>query len=78
MQAQRDITPRKPKLSVKEVEALGYYDFMSYLGVPYYHVGGLTSTKNSLSYAGLTLQKDSDGWMRDRFFCLLPCQKNRL
>ena len=45
MQAQRDITPKKPKLSVKEAEALGYYDFMSYLGVPYYHVGGLTSTK---------------------------------
>ncbi len=45
MQAERDITPREPKLSVKEAEALGYYDFMSYLGVPYYHVGGLTSTK---------------------------------
>lgn len=45
MQTERDITPRKPKLSVKEAEALGYYDFMSYLGIPYYHAGGLTSTK---------------------------------
>ncbi|MCD4821529.1 MAG: class I SAM-dependent methyltransferase [Methanococcoides sp.] len=32
-------------LSVEEIEDLGYYDFMSYLGVPYFHVGGLTSTK---------------------------------
>ncbi len=45
MQTERDIILRKPKLSVKEAEALDYYDFMSYLGVPYYHVGGLTSTK---------------------------------
>ncbi len=45
MKAERDITPGEPKLSVKEAEALGYYDFMSYLGVPYYHAGGLTSTK---------------------------------
>ncbi len=45
MQAERDIPHRELKLSVKQAEALGYYDFMSYLGVPYYHVGGLTSTK---------------------------------
>ncbi|KGK99748.1 ubiquinone biosynthesis methyltransferase UbiE [Methanococcoides methylutens] len=32
-------------LSMKEIEDLGYYDFMSYLGVPYFHVGGLTSTE---------------------------------
>ncbi|ABE51176.1 class I SAM-dependent methyltransferase [Methanococcoides burtonii] len=32
-------------LSMEEIEDLGYYDFMSYLGVPYFHVGGLTSTK---------------------------------
>ncbi|UGV41588.1 methyltransferase domain-containing protein [Methanococcoides orientis] len=31
--------------SMKEIEDLGYYDFMSYLGVPYFHVGGLTSTE---------------------------------
>ncbi|WP_292391914.1 class I SAM-dependent methyltransferase [Methanosarcina sp. UBA5] len=45
MQAERDIPHRELKLSVKQAEALGYYDFMSYLGVPYYHVGGLISTK---------------------------------
>ena len=45
MQAERDIPHRELKLSVKQAEALSYYDFMSYLGVPYYHVGGLTSTK---------------------------------
>ncbi|WP_135611620.1 class I SAM-dependent methyltransferase [Methanococcoides sp. AM1] len=32
-------------LSMKEIEDLGYYDFMSHLGVPYFHVGGLTSTE---------------------------------
>ena len=45
MQAERDIPHRELKLSVKQAEALSYYNFMSYLGVPYYHVGGLTSTK---------------------------------
>ncbi len=45
MQAEKDIPRRELKLSVKQAEALSYYDFMSYLGVPYYHVGGLTSTK---------------------------------
>jgi ubiquinone/menaquinone biosynthesis C-methylase UbiE len=45
MKAERDISPGEPKLSVKEAEDLSYYDFMSYLGVPYYHAGGLTSTK---------------------------------
>lgn len=60
MQAKRDIPHRELKLSVKQAEALGYYDFMSYLEVPYYHVGGLTSTKkNLLNYAGLTLRKKS-------------------
>lgn len=32
-------------LSMEDLEDLGYYDFMSYLGVPYFHVGGLISTK---------------------------------
>jgi SAM-dependent methyltransferase len=32
-------------LSMEEIKDLGYYDFMSYLGVPYFHMGGLTSTK---------------------------------
>lgn len=32
-------------LSMEEIENLGYYDFMSYLGVPFFHVGGLKSTE---------------------------------
>jgi ubiquinone/menaquinone biosynthesis C-methylase UbiE len=32
-------------LSIQEIEALGYYDFMSYLEVPYFHIGGLVSTE---------------------------------
>ncbi|AKB23741.1 Putative methyltransferase YodH [Methanosarcina sp. MTP4] len=32
-------------LSIQETETLGYYDFMSYLEVPYFHVGGLVSTE---------------------------------
>ena len=31
-------------LSLKEVEQLGYYDFMSYVGVPFYYTGGLKSS----------------------------------
>ena len=44
-QTEKEVPPAKKWLSVKEAEALGYYDFMSYLGVPYYHIGGLTSTR---------------------------------
>ena len=32
-------------LSIQEIEALGYYDFMSYLEGPYFHIGGLVSTE---------------------------------
>ena len=32
-------------LSIQEIETLGYYDFMSYLEVPYFHIGGLVSTE---------------------------------
>ncbi len=31
------------KLSIEEVENLGYYDFMGYIGVPYFNVGGRVS-----------------------------------
>ena len=31
------------KLSIKEVERLGYYDFMGYMGVPFFNVGGTAS-----------------------------------
>lgn len=32
------------KLPIKEVEKLGYYDFMGYLEVPFFNVGGVPST----------------------------------
>lgn len=32
-------------LSIDEVENLSYYDFMGYLGVPFYQIGGLKSTE---------------------------------
>ncbi len=45
LQREKEVSAAKKWLSVKEAEALGYYDFMSYLGVPYYHTGGLVSTR---------------------------------
>ncbi|SFM15053.1 class I SAM-dependent methyltransferase [Methanolobus profundi] len=33
------------KLSISEIEEMDYYSFMSYLGVPYFHVGGPRSTE---------------------------------
>ena len=30
-------------LTIKEVEILGYYDFMGYMGIPYFNVGGVAS-----------------------------------
>lgn len=44
-QREKETSATKKLLSIKEAEALGYYDFMSYLGVPYYHTGGLVSTR---------------------------------
>jgi ubiquinone/menaquinone biosynthesis C-methylase UbiE len=37
-------------LTLEEVEKLGYYDFMSYLGVPFFHLGG---PKSTLELAGM-------------------------
>ena len=31
------------KLSIEEVEKLGYYDFMGYMGIPFFNVGGFAS-----------------------------------
>ncbi len=31
-------------LSMEKIEKLSYYDFMSYLDVPFFHIGGLKST----------------------------------
>jgi ubiquinone/menaquinone biosynthesis C-methylase UbiE len=39
------------RLPLKEVEKLGYYDFMSYVGVPFFHMGG---EKSSLRLAKLS------------------------
>ena len=44
-QIEKNILFSKTRLSVKEAEALSYYDFMSYLDVPYFHIGGLSSTR---------------------------------
>lgn len=35
----------KKKMGVTEIEKMDYYNFMSYLGVPYFHVGGPRSTE---------------------------------
>jgi ubiquinone/menaquinone biosynthesis C-methylase UbiE len=42
---EKDVPFSKKRFSVKEAEALSYYDFMSYLDVPYFHIGGLSSTR---------------------------------
>jgi len=31
------------KLGIKEIEGLGYYDFMGYMGVPFFNIGGAAS-----------------------------------
>jgi ubiquinone/menaquinone biosynthesis C-methylase UbiE len=31
------------ELTIKEVEVLSYYDFMGYMGIPYFNVGGIAS-----------------------------------
>jgi ubiquinone/menaquinone biosynthesis C-methylase UbiE len=33
----------KRSLTVKEIEELGYYDFMGYMGVPFFNIGGAAS-----------------------------------
>ncbi len=40
---------RDTALKSAETEKLGYYDFMAYLGVPYFHVGGMRSTDELLA-----------------------------
>lgn len=42
---QNYIIMQQTPLTRREIEYLDYYDFMSYLGVPYFHFGGLKSTK---------------------------------
>ena len=31
----------KVELGIGEVEGLGYYDFMAYIGVPFFNIGGV-------------------------------------
>ena len=33
----------KQSLTIKEIEELGYYDFMGYMGVPFFNIGGAAS-----------------------------------
>ena len=78
-QTEKKVPSTKKRFSVKEAEALGYYDFMSYLGVSYYHIGGLTSSKKLAELCQIdSTKKNTDGRLWNRFFCLLPRQKNRL
>lgn len=35
----------KRKMTISEIEEMDYYDFMSYLGVQYFHIGGPRSTE---------------------------------
>ncbi|WP_342305815.1 class I SAM-dependent methyltransferase [Methanolobus sp. ZRKC5] len=35
----------KRKLTISEIEEMEYYDFMSYIGVPYFNIGGPLSTE---------------------------------
>lgn len=44
---------QEPPLTIKQAELLSYYDFMSYLGVPYFHIGGLTSTLKLSELCGI-------------------------
>ncbi|MCW4048360.1 MAG: hypothetical protein NWE89_01355 [Candidatus Bathyarchaeota archaeon] len=38
------MTPvKKEQLSIEEIEELGYYDFMGYMEVPFFNVGGVGS-----------------------------------
>ncbi|MBN2334800.1 class I SAM-dependent methyltransferase [Candidatus Bathyarchaeota archaeon] len=46
MQAQK-------KLPIEEIEKLGYYDFMGYLEVPYFNIGGVASIDRLAELLGL-------------------------
>jgi len=42
------------KLSIKEIEGLGYYDFMGYLGVPFFNIGGAASMDRLAALCNIT------------------------
>ena len=43
-------------LSIEEVENLGYYDFMGYVGVPFFNIGGFTSIDRLAELCQITEQ----------------------
>jgi ubiquinone/menaquinone biosynthesis C-methylase UbiE len=47
-----DAMPRE-KLKIEEIEGLGYYDFMGYLKVPFFNVGGAVSMDRLAELLGL-------------------------
>ncbi len=44
--------PRE-KLDIKEIEELGYYDFMGYLEVPFFNIGGASSMDKLIEMCGI-------------------------
>jgi protein-L-isoaspartate O-methyltransferase len=44
--------PRE-KLDIKEIEELGYYDFMGYLEVPFFNIGGAASMDKLIEMCGI-------------------------
>lgn len=44
-------------LSLSEIEKMSYYDFMGYLGVPFFQIGGLTSTRKLAELCGIDEKK---------------------
>jgi ubiquinone/menaquinone biosynthesis C-methylase UbiE len=45
--------PKLTKLSITEIEELGYYDFMGYLNVPFFNIGGTPSIDRLAELTGL-------------------------
>ena len=41
------------RLTLREIEELGYYDFMGYLGVPFFNVGGISSIDRLVELCGI-------------------------
>ena len=48
--------PRE-ELSIEEAEKLSYYDFMGYLGTPFFQIGGLRSTEELAGLCGIDKDK---------------------
>lgn len=48
-----DIGDATPRLSKDEIEELDYYDLMAYVGVPYFHWGGMDATETLATLCGV-------------------------